>query len=129
MKYFSALFWLSVVLFATNQVVEASGIYIPYVHSYLDDLLCSPITLGFALFIQQQFTYQNKNYTLSYPMVIVFVIWYSFIFELVLPQFSAAYKADVLDVLAYALGSFIFIKFGNMPAPSLLRFTSIRKRL
>ena len=81
MKYFSALFWLSVVLFATNQVVEASGICIPYVHSYLDDLLCSPIILGFALFIQQQFTYQNKNYTLSYPMVIVFVIWYSFIFS------------------------------------------------
>lgn len=120
MKWFSSIFWYSLVLFIANQLLEQAGIFIPFVHSYLDDLLCPPIVLGFALFVQQQFTYQNPQYKLSRGMVLFFAVWYSLIFEVILPLNSIKFHADVFDVVAYLVGSYIFFNFGNRPAKSLI---------
>lgn len=127
MKYFSKIFWISLLTFVVNQVVEANGIFIPWVHSYLDDILCSPIVLGFALFVQQQFTYRNAKYLLTKGMVILFVIWYALIFEVFLPISSEQFHADWLDVVAYSLGALAFFKFGNRSVPGLV-FTSKKER-
>ncbi|WP_417588351.1 hypothetical protein [Owenweeksia hongkongensis] len=120
MTYFSKIFWVSLFTFVLNQIIEVSGIFIPYVHSYLDDVLCSPIVLGFGLFVQQQFTYRNLQYTLTIPMIILFVAWYALIFEVFLPYSSSSFHADWLDVLAYAFGALLFWRFGNNPASKFL---------
>ena len=120
MKFLSPLFWISSLVFTTNQILEASGIYLPFIHSYLDDFLCPPIVLGFALFIQQQFTYRNRFYVLSAKMIAFFVIWYSLIFEVILPISSEQFHADPWDVLAYTLGGFLFYLKGNKPVNSLI---------
>lgn len=122
MKFFSKIFWISLLIFVLNQVIEANGIFIPYVHSYLDDVLCSPIVLGFGLFVQQQFTYRNLKYVLTVPMIVLFVAWYALIFEVFLPYSSARFHADWVDVLAYAVGAYFFWKLGNRPASKFLLF-------
>ena len=120
MKFFSPLFWISTLVFTVNQILEASGIFLPFIHSYLDDFLCSPIVLGFALFIQQQFTYRNRFYVLSAKMIVFFVIWYSLIFEVLLPMSAEQFRADPWDVVAYSLGGFLFYIKGNKPVKSLI---------
>ena len=120
MKYFSAYFWICLTIFTLNQLVEKAGIFIPYVHSYLDDTLAPGIVMGFALAFQQQLTFRNKSYVFSIGHIIFFVVWYALLFELVFPYFDPRHYADVMDVVAYALGGMLFYKTGNRPSYKLL---------
>ena len=43
------VFFTSVILAVLNQLIERQGVFIPLVHSYLDDLLCFPIVLTVGL--------------------------------------------------------------------------------
>ena len=100
----------SFILASINQLVEYAGVFIPFVHSYLDDLLCFPIVLTFGLAAYRIFI---PNYILTkwhiWPLVIVFTI----IFEIYLPTTSSKYTADILDPIAYAIGALAFSKFVN----------------
>lgn len=105
------VFLISVVLATTNQILEKGfGIFLPLIHSYLDDLLCFPIvlTLGLAMY-----RYFKPNYQLSAWHIWPTVIVYSVYFEWYLPQTSTVYTADVFDVLMYAIGALIFQRFIN----------------
>ncbi len=119
-RLFTPFFWCCLVVFSCNQFIEKAGIHIPIVHAYLDDLLSAGIVLGFALAFQQQLTFRNAAYIFSFWHSVVFVVWYSLLFEVVFPQFDARHHADVLDVLAYSLGAVAFHFLGNKPAPLLL---------
>lgn len=110
---FSSYFWLTTLLFTLNQVLEKYGVVIPYVHSYLDDVLCPGIVLGFALFVQQQLTYRNADYILSKGDIIFFVVWYSLLFEVIFPWFDQRHHSDLVDVLAYSIGALLFYKLGS----------------
>ena len=120
MQFFSAYFWICLFLFTINQFVEKAGIFIPYIHSYLDDTLAPGIVLGFALTFQQQLTFRDKTYVFSIGHVIFFVIWYALLFEVVFPYFDTRHHADVMDVVAYGIGGWLFYRYGNNPAPSTL---------
>lgn len=110
-------FWLiAFIIFTINQIVEYFGIYIPYIHSYLDDVLAVPIVLGFTLSIQQQFTYRNLDYTFSVFHVIFFTLGLSWYFEWYLPQVYTYHYQDILDVVAYALGAWFFWQKMNVPS-------------
>ena len=100
------VFLVCVVLASVNQILEKGfGIFLPLVHSYLDDLLCFPIvlTLGLAMY-----RYFNPNYCLTAWHIWPTVFIYSVYFEWYLPQNSNAYTADVFDVLMYILGALLF---------------------
>lgn len=105
------IFLLCVALAATNQILEkALGIFIPVVHSYLDDLLCFPIVLTLGL---ATYRYFKPNYKLTAWHIWPTVITYSVYFEWYLPQTSAAYTADGLDVMMYLIGLTVFSYFIN----------------
>ncbi|MBI1287724.1 MAG: magnesium citrate secondary transporter [Flavobacteriales bacterium] len=100
------IFLVAVALAATNQLLEkAFGIFVPIIHSYLDDLLCFPIvlTLGLAMY-----RYFIPNYRLTAWHIWPILIIYSVYFEWYLPRTSNAYTSDVLDVLMYVLGAVMF---------------------
>ncbi len=120
MKYFSAYFWICLTLFTLNQLVEKAGIFIPYVHSYLDDTLAPGIVLGFALAFQQQLTFRNKSYVFSMGHVVFFVVWYALLFEVVFPYFDPRHHADILDVAAYSLGAILYYYLGNRSSSGFL---------
>lgn len=89
------------------------GYPIPWVHSYLDDVMCPGIVLGFALFIQQQFTFRHANYQFGWGQTGFFVLWYSLLFEVLFPLWDSRHYSDPWDVLAYSLGAVLFMRYGN----------------
>lgn len=94
-----------------NQVLEKGfGIFIPLVHSYLDDLLCFPIVLTLGLAVYRLF---KPDYRLSLMHMLPVLAVYSIYFEWYLPQTSTVYTADVLDIAVYCLGVWIFHRFIN----------------
>lgn len=113
LRQFSIYFWFCLLVFTVNQFVERSGLYIPYIHSYLDDLLCPGIVLGFTLWFQQRFTFKNASYQFNIKHLVVFVIWYSLLFEVWFPLRNTRHHADAWDVVAYAIGTLFFAFLGN----------------
>lgn len=105
------VFLLCVTLAAANQVLEkVFGVFIPVIHSYLDDVLCLPIVLTLGLAVYRCF---RPNYELSawhmWPVLVV----YSVYFEWYLPQTSSVYTSDGIDVLMYLVGLTVFSYFIN----------------
>lgn len=100
-----------------NQLIEKGfGVFIPLVHSYLDDLLCFPIvlTLGLAAYRTAYPTYRLTGWHI-WPMVLIYAVY----FEGYLPQTSALYTSDPLDILMYVLGALIFQRFINRSSTNL----------
>lgn len=111
------VFLICVLLATVNQTIEKGfGVFIPIIHSYLDDLLCFPIvlTLGLAMY-----RYFKPDYKLSRLHIWPVVLIYSIYFEWYLPQNSTAYTADALDILMYVLGALIFQRFINRSSTDL----------
>jgi predicted neutral ceramidase superfamily lipid hydrolase len=108
------LFLLSSLLFTINQLLEKGfGIFIPFVHAYLDDILCMPVVLTLTLFLIRKII-KTPDYQLSKKQIIFALIYFSVVFEVFLPQYSEKYTADILDVMAYVIGAIIFYKFINL---------------
>lgn len=104
--------FLTCLLLATvNQIFEKGfGIFIPVVHSYLDDLLCFPIVLTFGLAMYRLFM---PLYRLTIWHMLPVFVFYSVYFEVYLPTVSTRATADVLDVVMYLFGLTIFGYFIN----------------
>ena len=111
------VFLSCVFLAAANQVLEKGfGIYIPIVHSFLDDLVCFPIVLTLGLAMYRSF---KPYYRLGMVHILPVLVVYSLYFEWYLPQTSTVYTADALDVLMYVLGALIFQRFINRSSTNL----------
>ncbi len=105
------VFLLAVVLATVNQILEKGfGIFIPLIHSYLDDLLCLPIvlTLGLAAY---RFFWPNYRLTTWHMLPVLLV--YSVYFEIYLPSVTANATADIVDVVMYTIGLTVFGYFIN----------------
>jgi len=108
------VFIASVLLAATNQLLERNGIFLPFIHSYLDDLLCFPIVLTVGL-AGYRLLYRDDAYTLGPWQAWTAVVLYAVMFEWVLPSYSPVYTADVFDGVAYVVGTGVFLRWMNRP--------------
>jgi hypothetical protein len=119
------VFIASVLLAAINQLLERNGIFLPFIHSYLDDLLCFPIVLTVGL-AGYRLLYSDNSYTLGPWQVWPVVVLYAVMFEWVLPSTSPVYTQDALDVVAYVVGTVVFMRWVNREgqAPISLRQAS-----
>lgn len=107
----NSIFLLAVLLATINQTLEKGfGIFLPVIHSYLDDLLCLPIvlTLGLAAY---RFFWPNYRLTPWHMLPVLLV--YSVYFEVYLPSVSANATADIVDVVMYTIGLTVFGYFIN----------------
>ncbi len=114
MPRFSKYFWFCSILFTLHQIVE-KWYSIPYVHAYLDDLLAPGIVLGLALAFFQNVFPADADYRLPRYFVLLFVIWYSWLFEWYFPSRDSRHYADYLDIIAYFSGACAFWIWGNKP--------------
>ena len=105
------VFLICLMLAAINQTLEkVFGIFIPFINSYLDDVLCFPIVLTFGLAVYRAV---DKQYTLTPAHLIITFVVYSVYFEWYLPQISDIATSDAWDLLAYAIGLTIYGYFIN----------------
>ncbi len=111
------IFVVSCLLFWINLILEKGfNIFIPWVNSYLDDLLCMPVLLTLSLFLLNM-AYRTLFVWGFKPWYIVLaVIQISIIFEIILPAISATYISDPWDVLAYATGAWVHYQWINPEA-------------
>ena len=102
-------------VFIINQIFDHTGVYIPFVHAYLDDFLTLPLSGALILLVQRFVVYRHPSYVLPVWQVVflwaVFSVW----FEWYLPEQSAAYVRNGWDVVAYALGGVLFHFTTNRP--------------
>lgn len=113
------IFIFSALLFGMNQLLEKKfGIFIPLLHAYLDDLLCMPIVLTLTLLVLQ-FLLKDFQFRLNKFQIFIAFVYFSIMFEIILPSFSAKYTPDILDIAAYGAGAFIFFNYINVPPLNL----------
>ncbi|MBC6365188.1 magnesium citrate secondary transporter [Algoriphagus sp. AK58] len=102
-------FSIPVVLFSINQVFEkVFGVFIPWIHAYLDDLLAIPVILGITLQIYQWIHPLRQNFRFKKEHVFVAFLYVSIVFEGFLPWYSNLYVRDFWDIVCYAFGSLVF---------------------
>ena len=107
--YKNPFFIFPCIVFWINQYVEKTlGVFIPYVHSYLDDGMAMPVVLGLALQVYRWIHPLKDRFAFTKVQILVGVAYFSFIFEVMLPIWSSTYIRDPLDVLFYMLGAVWF---------------------
>lgn len=107
-------FWIPVVLFTGNQLIErVYEMHIPWIHAYLDDLMAMPVILGITLQVYRWIHPQKDAFVFTAIQTFIGFAYIAFIFEWFLPRFSNTYTADPLDVLCYAIGTIVFYFFIN----------------
>lgn len=107
----NTVFLICVSLAVANQLLEkVFGIFIPLMHSYLDDLLCFPIVLTLGLAMYRLF---KPDYRLSLIHMLPVLVVYSIYFEWYLPSVSTTATSDPLDVVMYVIGLVVFGYFIN----------------
>ncbi|SIS53909.1 magnesium citrate secondary transporter [Belliella pelovolcani] len=103
-------------LFWVNQAIERLwGIFIPWIHAYLDDLLAMPVIFGITLQIFRWIHPLRNQFVFTKVQLLVGWFYFSLIFEVFLPRRSDIYTADPWDVLCYAIGTLLFYKLINFP--------------
>jgi len=98
------LFWLAAVLYGINRFLLPLVRLNQYQVPYLNDVLCLPVVLTVALWLQQKLFPGSYRYRLNVAQVIFTVVYVSVFFEGILPALSGRYTRDYWDVLAYAVG-------------------------
>lgn len=111
------IFIFASVIFWINLYLEKSlGIFIPVYHAYGDDLIAMPVVFGICLQVMRWIHPMKSKLIFSKKQLAVGLIYFSIVFEVILPYFSATYTSDSLDVLCYLIGTIVFQKFMNRPA-------------
>lgn len=120
------IFIFASIAFWINLYLEKSlGIFLPFYHSYGDDLIAMPVVFGICLQIMRWIHPRKTELTFSIKQLAIGVIYFSIVFELILPNVSPVYTADLFDVLCYLIGTLVFQKFMNIPASQTKKFLSL----
>ena len=83
--------------------------------SYLADVLALPLLLTLALLLMRHGYFRRAAFVLPGSWVLAAWAALSLWFEWWLPRTQTAAVADPLDVLAYALGGWVFWRWLNVP--------------
>jgi|SRR5690554_979618 len=97
-----------VIICITIYTMQKTMVQIPsLVNNYLNDLLSMILVLKICeICIRKTF---KVNIVDQLKYLIFIWLYFSFLFEYVLPQIHERYTADIYDILAYFLGLIIFI--------------------
>lgn len=112
-KLFPLWFIVFVLLYFANRfLIDTTGI--PFIDYYLNDLLAVPVVMNLVRIVMCAI-YRTYTFTIRAWMVAFVVVYMSTYFELVLPQKSAIYTADWLDVIFYTLGGISYFFLAGIP--------------
>ncbi|OEY71625.1 hypothetical protein [Salegentibacter salarius] len=115
MKSLKTVFFLFCLLFVALQTLYFLEQPLPdFINFYLADFLCMPIVLSICLFTVQ-FLKKDKTLRLNLFTVLSVFVMYAIYFEVILPPLHWRYTADIIDVLLYLIGSFLFYLLQKLP--------------
>lgn len=79
----------------------------PFILYNFNDFLCLPIILTLTVCILR-YLKRDQDIELSGRLIFGEAIFYSVLFEFLLPIYSMKYTADLIDVLMYGLGALFY---------------------
>lgn len=109
----SILYVLSWVSYILIFAAKKNGISLPYFFQcYYTDILAIPLVLGVTNFLLKKYT-AKEDFKLSLPKILFACIYFSILFEWILPASSSNYTRDILDVFCYFVGGGIYYYVSN----------------
>jgi len=99
-------------VFILNQFAQSIGISSHFTVSYLDDILCIPIVLLIVQFVHRKIN--DVDFILPISHVVITVIFFSIIFEILLPSISTKFIGDYIDILFYSVGAIIYYYYSKI---------------
>ena len=96
---------LATAAFLVHQALLHFGRSIGWADSFLDPLCTVPVILGIPAFGVQRLL---PDWRLPWAHTLVFTALLAAVFEGAVPKFDARFTADILDVVAYALGGVLW---------------------
>jgi hypothetical protein len=110
----SPVFIACCLLFVLHQILQkAAGIAMPLFDAYLDPFLAMPIMLTLLVVERRLLFGRGKQYRLSTLEAIIATIFIVLIAELAFPALSSRFTADWWDVVAFSLGTVLFMATTN----------------
>ena len=115
MVFKNPFFYIPCIVFWTNQYFEkVMQVFVRLVHAYLDDLMAVPVVLGITLQVFKWIHPQKNTFVFTKFQVALGLVYFSVLFEFVLPKWSNTYTSDIWDLVCYAIGALIFYNFINV---------------
>ena len=113
-KFLSYYFIFSLIIGSLIYIAQKTKIQLPnIINNYVNDFLIIPIILIPSLFILQ-WSRGDKNYRISFWIIIYICSLYAAFFEFLIPQYHSRYTADYIDVILYFAGGFVFYYLQNV---------------
>ena len=105
------IFYSSVSLGSVLYLAHQLNLPLPkWIYFYINDFLCMPIVLSLCLAVSREI---KKTETLYVPLIVVIILttYFTLHFEWLMPQISARYTGDIIDISLYYLGALLFYNF------------------
>ena len=113
-KVLSYYFIFSLIIGSLIYITQKTKIQLPnIINNYVNDFLIIPIILIPSLFILQ-WSRGDKNYRISFWIILYICGLYSLLFEFLIPQYHSRYTADLIDVILYFAGGLVFYYLQNV---------------
>jgi hypothetical protein len=110
----SPVFITCCLLFVLHQILQkVAGIAMPFFDAYLDTFLAMPIMLTLLVIERRLLFRRGKQYRLSVLEAIIATLFVALISEVVFPALSSRFTADWRDVVAFSLGTVLFMATTN----------------
>lgn len=101
----------------SHQIMEKIlKLSIPYIDSYLDDVIAVPFFSSSILIIENFSFYHIHTRKHTINQLFTIFVFISILFEYIIPKYSSAYTFDYWDILCYFLGMFGYY-YLNKKAP------------
>jgi hypothetical protein len=94
--------------FWANWIAQKNGFHIPWIHAYMDDLICIPVILFPLMFLFRRWIYPSGYFVFPLSYIVTAWVLVSLMFEVYLPQKNPANTSDPLDMVLYAVGGVLF---------------------
>ena len=107
-------FWVCLNLYFLVLIAREINIKLPhFINDYYGDLICIPMVLSITQKLIR-IIQQNPNFLIQKTMNITVVVYFSLMFEWILPIYSDRYTSDWIDVICYVAGGFVFFILNNL---------------
>lgn len=100
---------VSGLLFLFHQYLQnETDINIRFLNNYLDPFVLMPLLL-YAVLWERRIVFSDNNLVLNYTDILGYFILVVLLGEVLFPLISEEFTADYWDILAYALGTLVYI--------------------
>ena len=101
------LYWFLIALYGTSLLAKFYKLSNSWVTNYLADFLCIPIVLYISRALIRWLK-KMKYFQFSFFQILFASVYFSFLFEVILPQFNDKYTADYIDAFMYLAGGGLY---------------------